>query len=78
MKEKALATTNYVAVASFILEIQNDVATQLKLPPQKTIVKSLSRYKKKFANAFPHISHGKDFQIPKKFKDFVAFDKGKD
>ena len=44
MKEKALTTTNYVAIASTL----------------------------------PHIPHGKDFQIPEEFKDFVAFDKGKD
>ena len=77
MKEKALPTTNYVAIASTLQEIQNDVATQMNLPPQETIVKSLNRYKRKFANALPHIPHGKDFQIPEEFKDFVAFDKGK-
>ena len=38
MKEKALTTTNYVAVTSTIQEIQNDVATQMKLPPQEIIV----------------------------------------
>ena len=78
MKEKALTTTNYVAIASTLQEIQNDVATQMNLPPQETIVKSLNRYKRKFANALPHIPHGKDFQIPEEFEDFVAFDRGKD
>ena len=78
MREKALATTNYVAIASTLQEIQNDVATQMIMPPQETIVKSLNTYKRKFANALPHIPHGKDFQIPEQFKDFVAFDKGKD
>ena len=29
MKEKALTTTNYVAIASTLQEIQNDVATQM-------------------------------------------------
>ena len=46
MKENALTTTNYVAIASTIQEIRNDVATQLNLPPQETIVKSLNRYEK--------------------------------
>ena len=78
MQEKALTKTNYVAIASTLQEIQNDVATQMNLPPQETIVKSLNRYKQKFANALPHIPHGKDFQIPEEFEDFVAFDKGKD
>ena len=78
MKEKALTTTNYVAIASTLQEIQNDVAMQMNLLPQETIVKSLNRYKRKFANALPHIPHGKDFQIPEEFEDFVAFDKGKD
>ena len=44
MKEKALTTTNYVAIASTLQENQNDVATQMNLPPQETIVKSLNRY----------------------------------
>ena len=78
MKEKALTTTNYVAIASTLQEIQNDMATQMNLPPQETIVKPLNRYKRKIANVLPHIPHGKDFQIPEEFKDFVAFDKGKD
>ena len=50
----------------------------MNLPPQETILKSLNRYNRKFANALPHIPNGKDFQIPEEFKDFVAFDKGKD
>ena len=58
MKEKALTTANYVAIASILQEIQNDVATQMNLRPQETIVKSLNRYKRKFANALPHIPHG--------------------
>ena len=77
MKEKALTTTNYVAIASTLREIQIDVATQMNLPPQETIVKSPNRYIRIFANALPHIPHGKDFQIPEEFVDFVAFDKGK-
>ena len=67
-----------MAIASTIQEIQNDVATEMNLPPQETIVKSLKRHTRKFANALPHIPHGKDFQIPEEFKDSVAFDKGKD
>ena len=67
-----------MAIASTFQEIQNDVATQMNLPPQETIVKSLNRYKRKFANALPHIPHRKDFQFPEEFIDFVAFDKGKD
>ena len=51
IEEKALTTTNYVAIASPLQEIQNDVATQINLPPQETIVKSLNRYTRKFANA---------------------------
>ena len=77
MKEKALTAANYVAIALTLQEIQSDVATQMNLPPQETIVKSLNRYKRKFANAFPHIPHGKVFQIPEEFTDFVDFDKGK-
>jgi len=34
-------------------------------------VKSLNRYKRKIANALPHIPQGKDFQIPEEFKDFT-------
>ena len=67
-----------MAIASTLKEIQFDVATQMNLPPQETIVKSLNRYKRKFANALPHVTHGKDFQISEEFKAFVAFDKGKD
>ena len=78
MKEKALTTTNYVGIASTSQEIQKHAATQMNLPPQETIVKSLNKYKKKFPNALPHIPQGKDFQIPEEFKDFVTFDKGKD
>ena len=78
MKEKALATTNYVAIVSTLQEIQNDMATQMNLPPQQTIVKSLNRYRRKFANALWYIPHRKNFQIPEVFKEFLAFDKGKD
>ena len=39
MKEKALTTTNYVAIESTLQKIRNDVATQMILPPQGTIVK---------------------------------------
>ena len=42
---------------------------------QETIVKSLTRYKRKFANALPQILHGKYFQILEEFQDFVAFGK---
>ena len=77
MKEKALTTTNYVAIASTLQELQNDLATQMNFPPQETIVKSLNRYMRKFANALLHILHGKDFQTPEEFEDFVTFDKGK-
>ena len=77
MKEKALTTTNYGAIASTLQEIQNDVATQMIMPPQVTIVKSLNRYKRKFANALPHIPLLEDFQILEEFKDLVAFGKGK-
>ena len=58
-----------MAIASTLQAIQNDVATQMNLPPQETIAKSLNRYKRKFANALPHIPHGKDFQIPEEFKE---------
>ena len=33
MKEKVVTTTNYVAIAPTLKKIQNDVATQLTLPP---------------------------------------------
>ena len=46
MKEKALTTTNYVAIASTLQKIQNDVATEGNLPPQETIVRSFKRHKK--------------------------------
>ena len=39
MKEKALTKTNYVAIASTLKEIQDDVATQMNLQPQEIIVK---------------------------------------
>ena len=67
-----------MAIASTLQEIQNDVATQMNLPPLDTIVKSLNRCKRKFANALPQIPHEKDFKILEEFKDFFAFDKGKD
>ena len=54
------------------------MATQLILPPQETIVKSLNRHKRKFANALPHIPNGKVFRIPEEFEDLFAFDKGKE
>ena len=76
-KKKALATTNYVAIASTLQEIQNEVATQMNLPPQETIVKSLSRYKRKFANALPRIPHGKDFQIPEELRILLLSTKEK-
>ena len=41
IKEKALRTTNYVAIASTLQEIQNDMAMQMSLPPQETIGASL-------------------------------------
>ena len=78
MKEKALTTTNYMAIASLLQKVQNDVTTQMILPPQETTVKSLNKNKRKFENAFLHIIHGRDFQIPEDFKDFVAFDKEED
>ena len=74
MKEKALTTTNYVAIASTLQEGENDVATQMILPTHETIVKSLKRSRGKFANALPHIPQRKDSQIPEEFKDFFAFD----
>ena len=77
MKEKEITATNYVAIASTLQENQKDVATQINLPPEQTIVKSVNRYKTKFENALPHIPHGKDFQFPEEFKDSVAFNKKK-
>ena len=78
MKEKVPTRTNYVAIVSILQKIQNDGVTQKNLPPQETIAMSLKRCKRKFLNALPHIPHGKDLQIPKTFKNFVAFDKRKD
>ena len=78
MEEKALTTSNYVAIASTLQEIQRDVATQINMPLLETIVKLVKRYKRKLANALPHIPHGVDFETLEKFKDFVALDKGKD
>ena len=34
VKEKALTTTNYVAIASTLQEIENDMSTQMKSPPR--------------------------------------------
>ena len=65
MKEKALTTTNYVALASTLQEIQNDVAMQLNLPPQETIVKSLNRYKKNLQMIFRTYPMEKIFKFPK-------------
>ena len=54
------------------------MATEMNLAPQEIIVKSLNRYKRKFANALPHMPHGKYSQNPEGFKEFSAFDKEKD
>ena len=60
MKEKALTTANYVAIASTLQEIQNDVATQMNLPPQETIVKSLKIVKMVPATAFLPVEQVED------------------
>ena len=39
MKEKALTTTNYMTIASTVQDIQNDMATQMNMPPQEFFVK---------------------------------------
>ena len=62
-KEKSLTTTNYVAIASTLQEIQNDVATQLNLPLQETIVKSLNRYTRKLANVRTCFSNCTQFML---------------
>ena len=67
-----------MAIASTFQFIQNDVATQMNLSPQETIVKSLNRCTRKFEYAFPQIPHGKDFEITDNFEDFVAYVKGVD
>ena len=77
IKEKALTTTNYVAIASTLQEIQIDVATQMNLPPQETIVKSLNRYKKICICYSAHTSR-KRFSNSRRVQGFCAFDKGKD
>ena len=66
-----------MAIVSTFQENQNDVTTQMNLPLQDNFVKLLKTYNKKIANAFPHTPHGKDFRILGKFKDFIAFDRGK-
>ena len=65
MKEKALTTTNYLAIASTLQEIQNNVAMQMNLPPQETIVKSLNRYKRKLQMLFRTYLMKKIFKFPK-------------
>ena len=77
MREKAKTTTNYMAIASTLQEIHKNVATQMNLPPQETIVKSIERYKK-ISNALLHIPHRKNFKFAEKIRDFVAFGKRKD
>ena len=47
-KEKALTTTNCVAIASTLREIHKEMATQMNFPPQRTNMKSLNRHQKKF------------------------------
>ena len=76
MKEKALSMTNYNAISSSLQSVHDNVATQLNLPKQETLVKTLNRYKRKFEGALPSIPHTTDFQIPDEFLDFVAYDKG--
>ena len=76
MKGKALRTTNYVAIPSTLQKIQYDVATQMNLPHQETIVILLNRSKRKFATELPHIPHEENFHFSEEFKDFFAFIKG--
>ena len=54
-------------------EIQNDVAMQMNLPPQETIVESLKRYNRIIADALPHIPYGKDFQVSRRVQGSCFF-----
>ena len=76
MKEKALSMTKYNAISSSFQSLQDNVTTQLNLPKEETLVKTLNRYKRKFERALPSISRTTDFQILDVFLDFVAYDKG--
>ena len=68
MKQKTPTTTNYVAIASTRQEIQNDVATQLNLPPQETIVKSFNRSRENLRKLFRTYLMKKNFKFSKRLK----------
>ena len=68
--------TPTVAVASAVLPITNNLATQFVLPSKDKLIRTAARTRKQLDVSMPPITVARNFEIPENFENFIRYDSG--
>ena len=76
IKDLSERFTPTVAVASAVLPITNDLATQFALPSKDKLIRTAARTRKQLDVNMPPIPGAQHFEIPENFENFIRYDSG--
>ena len=76
MKDLSERFTPSVGVASAVLPITNDLATQFALPSKDKLIRTAARTRKQLDVNMPPIPVARNFEIPEIFESFIRYGSG--
>ena len=76
IKDLSERFTPTVAVASAVLPITKDLATQFALPSKDKLIRTAARTRKQLDVNMPPIPVVRNFEIPEIFENFIRYDSG--
>ena len=76
IKDLSERFTPTVAVASAVLPITNDLATQFALPSEEKLIRTAARTREQLDVNMPPIPVAQNFEIPEIFENFIRYDSG--
>ena len=76
IKDLSERFTPTVAVASAVLPITNNLATQFALPSKDKLIRTAARTRRQLDVNMPPIPVARSFEIPKIFENFIRYDSG--
>ena len=76
IKDLSERFTPTVAVASAVLPITNDLATQFALPSKDKLIRTAARTRKQLDVNMPPSPVARNFEIPEIFENFIRYDSG--
>ena len=76
IKDLSERFTPTVAVASAVLPITNDLATQFALPSKDKLIRTAARTRKQLELNMPPIPVARNFEILENFENFIRFNSG--